>query len=78
MPEIRGYVDAAGSGPFARWFERLNSIAAARVATALVRMESGNFSDSKAVGAGVSEYRIDFGPGYRINYGNDGNTCGCE
>ena len=46
----------------------------AKVATALVRIEQGNFSNSKGVGAGVYEYRIDFGPGYRIYFGKDGET----
>ena len=46
----------------------------AKVTTALVRMEQGNFSNSKGIGAGVCEYRIDFGPGYRIYFGKDGGT----
>ena len=37
-------------------------------------MEHGNFSKAKGVGAGVSEYKIDFGPGYRIYFGRDGDT----
>ena len=41
--------------------------------TALVRMESGNLTNSKSVGAGVLECRIDFGPGYRIYFGRDGD-----
>jgi len=36
-------------------------------------MEQGNFSNVKGIGAGVYEYRIDFGPGYRIYFGKDGN-----
>lgn len=35
-------------------------------------MESGNFSAAKGVGAGVSELRLDFGPGYRVYFGRDG------
>ena len=42
--------------------------------TALRRLELGNFSNVKGVGAGVFEYRIDFGPGYRVYFGKDGNT----
>ena len=44
------------------------------MATALVRMEQGNLSSTKGVGAGVSEYRMDFGPGYRVYFGKDGDT----
>ncbi len=42
--------------------------------TALARVEQGNFSNVKGVGAGVFEYRIDFGPGYRVYFGKDGDT----
>jgi putative addiction module killer protein len=72
MVEIREYLDRSGWGPFADWFERLNREAGAKVTAALVRMEHGNFSNAKGVGAGVYEYRIDFGPGYRIYFGKDG------
>jgi putative addiction module killer protein len=44
------------------------------VTTALCRLELGNFSNVKGVGAGVFEYRIDFGPGYRVYFGKDGDT----
>jgi len=72
--EIREYIDTLGRSPFARWFDGLNAHAAAKVATALARMEQGNLSNAKRVGAGVSEYRIDFGPGYRVYFGKDGDT----
>ena len=44
---------------------------AAKVTIALTRLEQGNFSTVKGVGAGVFEYKIDFGPGYRIYFGKD-------
>ncbi|MHA1566830.1 MAG: type II toxin-antitoxin system RelE/ParE family toxin, partial [Alphaproteobacteria bacterium] len=47
--------------------------AALKIRTAIARMENGNFSNSKPVGQGVSEYRLDFGPGYRIYFGKDGD-----
>ena len=47
--------------------------AAVKVTTAVHRMEQGDFSNVKGVGAGVYEYRIDFGPGYRIYFGKDGD-----
>ncbi len=37
-------------------------------------MEQGNLSNAKAVGKGVSEYKIDFGPGYRIYFGQEGDV----
>ncbi len=40
----------------------------------LVRMEQGNLSNSKGIGEGVFECRIDFGPGYRIYFGKDGDA----
>ena len=73
MLEVREYVDSRGRSPYARWFDRLDVRAAAKVATALVRMEQGNLSNAKGVGVGVFEYRIDFGPGYRIYFGKDGD-----
>ena len=42
--------------------------------TALRRLEMGNFSNVKGVGTGVFEHRIDFGPGYRVYFGKDGDT----
>lgn len=68
------YLDASGSSPFGTWFSGLKAVAAAKVTTALYRLEQGNFSNVKSVGKGVSEYRIDFGPGYRIYFGQDGAT----
>lgn len=47
--------------------------AAAKVATAVIRMSHGNFSNVEGVGSGVYEYKIDFGPGYRIYFGRDGD-----
>ena len=74
MIEIREYITTEGRSPYARWFDGLNARAAAKVATVLVRLEQSNLSGAKGVGAGVSEYRIDFGPGYRVYFGNDGDT----
>jgi putative addiction module killer protein len=70
--EVREYVAADGSSPYAKWFNRLNAQAAAKVAIAVTRIAQGNLSNAKSVGGGVKEYRIDFGPGYRIYFGRDG------
>jgi putative addiction module killer protein len=71
---IREYLDSSGHSSFAKWFENLNAPAAAKVAIALIRIEQENLSNTKSVGSGVHEYRIDFGPGYRIYFGKDGET----
>ena len=74
MPEIRYYVAANGSQPFAEWFVDVEPVARAKVARAIARMEQGNLSNAKAVGGGVLEYRLDFGPGYRVYFGRDGDV----
>ncbi len=43
-----------------------------RINARLARVRGGNLGDTKAVGAGVAELRIDYGPGYRIYFGQDG------
>lgn len=54
---------------FDRWFERLRDRkAAARVQARIDRAEAGNLGDCKPVGGGVSELRIDYGPGYRVYF----------
>jgi len=72
MVEVREYLDRAGRSPFADWSDSLHRAAAA--AAALARIQQGNFSNAKGVGAGAYEHRIDFGPGYRIYFGKDGDT----
>ncbi len=68
------YLEPDGASPFAKWFARLDPLAAAKVTTALYRMEQGNLSNVKPVGQGVSEYRIDYGPGYRVYIGQQANV----
>jgi putative addiction module killer protein len=72
MIAVREYLALDGKSPFRVWFNHLNAQAAAKVSVALTRLENGNFSNVKGVGAGVYEQRIDFGPGYRIYLGKDG------
>ena len=64
---------AEGDCPFADWFLGLDTRAALKVRTAIGRMEAGNLGDVKPVGKGVSERRIDFGPGYRLYFAQDGS-----
>lgn len=70
--EILEYLDAKGRSPYLDWFDGLNAVAAAKITVAVTRMRLGNLSNAKGVGSGVQEYRIDFGPGYRIYFGRDG------
>jgi putative addiction module killer protein len=71
--DVREYIDTAGRSPFTKWLRALNVQAAAKVATVLERIVEGNLSKVKAVGNGVLEYKVDFGPGYRIYFGRDGD-----
>ena len=56
---------------YADWFNSLDAAPAARIDRYVRRMEQGNLGDSKIVGEGLRELRIDFGPGYRVYYGID-------
>jgi putative addiction module killer protein len=69
--EIQEFLDSSGRSPFERWFDGLNAVAAARVTIALTRLSHGNFSKVEGVGAGVYEFKLDFGPGYRSYFGKE-------
>ena len=76
MPIVRvlEYLDPQDRSPYAKWFDGLNAIAAAKIASAIYRLAEGNLSNVKGVGSGVFERKIDFGPGYRIYFGKDGEA----
>ena len=67
------YIKEDGSNPYKRWFDSLNAHAAAKVAVARARLELGNTSSIKWFD-GIGEYRIDWGPGYRIYLVQDGKN----
>lgn len=71
-PTVVEYVREDGSNPYRAWFNGLHAQAAAKVAIAVVRLELGNLSRVKWI-ATIGEYRIDWGPGYRIYLGKDGD-----
>lgn len=67
--EIEYYQTREGTIPFREWLAGLKDREAQmRIDARLVRLRSGNPGDVKAVGAGVSELRVDYGPGYRIYF----------
>lgn len=72
MLELRYYLAGDGRSPFEEWFSGLDVAAGAKVSVALARLGQGNLSNAKGVGEGVLEYRIDWGPGYRVYFGRDG------
>jgi putative addiction module killer protein len=64
-----------GRRPFEEWLDELNDQrAVARVLARLARVRQGNLGDCKSVGEGVSELRVDYGPGYRVYFGQKGRT----
>jgi putative addiction module killer protein len=72
--DARYYIAPDGRSPFEGWFASLDATARAKVTTAIVRLEQGNLSNVKGVGEGVLEFRINFGPGYRVYFGRDGDV----
>jgi len=72
MLDVREYVGPDGRSQWGDWLNRLNAEAARRVTTALYRLGLGNFSNVKGIGGGAFECRVDFGPGYRVYFGKDG------
>ena len=74
--EVRRYVARSGRDVIGDWLASLEDLRArARIAARLDRLSLGNFGDCKALREGVSELRIDWGPGYRVYYAVLGRTC---
>jgi putative addiction module killer protein len=68
--ELRLYVAGNGKVPFSRWLNSLRDTRArAVIRVRLNRIRLGSFGDCKSVGDGVMELRIDYGPGYRVYFG---------
>jgi len=73
--DVLEYLTENGRNPFRAWLEGLRDRRArAKVRARLNRIRLGSFGDCKAVGQGVSELRIPYGPGYRVYFGRKGNT----
>src|SRR6266481_5692189 len=70
---VEEYIQEDGSSPYASWFNSLDPQAAAKVATATLRLRMGNTSNVKWF-AGIGEYAINWGPGYRLYLAKDGES----
>jgi len=67
--EVRHYVDRAGKDVFDDWLSRLaDARAQAKIASRINRLAAGNFGDCRPLRQGLSELRINWGPGYRVYY----------
>jgi len=70
---VRYYVNPQGKAVVRDWLHELASVQTrARIRIRLDRLEDGNLGDHRAVGGGVVELRLHFGPGYRVYVGIDG------
>ena len=73
--EIQHYTTPDGRIPFTEWLNSLRDRRArVRIQFRLRRVSSGNLGDYRSVGEGVYELRIDYGPGYRVYFGQVGTT----
>ena len=73
--EVVAFRAKDGQVPFEEWLGDLDDKRAiARVLARLARVRQGNLGDCKSVGEGVSELRVDYGPGYRVYLGQKGQT----
>jgi putative addiction module killer protein len=74
--EVRHYINAAGRDIFDEWLSKLTDLRAqAKVAVRIDRLAAGNFGDSRSLGQGLHELRIDWGPGYRVYYATVAKRC---
>lgn len=75
MPEAQEYLRPDGSCPFDDRFADLRDARAkARIDTTVRKLARGLKPDVRPVGEGTHEARIDYGPGYRVYFGNDGEN----
>lgn len=73
--QIELYVARDGGSPFEEWLTGLKDTKArAKIRVRLDRLSLGNLGDCKSVGSGIFELRVDFGPGYRVYFGQIGDA----
>ena len=70
--KIDYYITAAGRKPYKEWIDDLRDVQGrAKIRIRLDRARLGNLGDTRSVGEGVHEFRINYGPGYRVYYGHE-------
>jgi len=73
MATMQNMIEVRKTEIFSKWIDTLNDIRArARILVRIERLAAGNPGDVKPVGEGVSELRINYGPGYRVYYKKHG------
>src|SRR5262249_61154586 len=73
--EIRHYLTSAGTDPYQRWLDELKDLRGrVTIQRRIDRIVNGNLGDHRFCRDGVWELRIQFGPGYRVYYGREGET----
>jgi putative addiction module killer protein len=71
--QLEYFITDNGGVPFKEWLDDLKDVSArAKIRVRLDRVRLGNLGDSRSVGDGVFELRIDYGPGYRIYFSQEG------
>jgi putative addiction module killer protein len=70
--QVKEYINEKGVSVFQQWFNKLDAQTAARISTALYRLEAGNDSHLKSLAGGVYECKLNFWLGYRIYMGKEG------
>ncbi|MGB9196799.1 MAG: type II toxin-antitoxin system RelE/ParE family toxin [Terriglobales bacterium] len=69
MIEIRRYFTSSGRDVFGEWLAELKDVRTrAKIVARIDRLAAGNFGDCKPLRGGLSELRVDWGPGYRVYY----------
>ena len=69
---VEEYLREDGTSPYEEWFMELDPVAAAKITVVKLRLEQGNLANVKWF-RGIGEYRLNWGPGYRVYLGREGN-----
>lgn len=74
--EIKIYEASTGKSPYLEWLDTLKDLQGrAKIRVRIERLKLGNLGNCESVGDGVRELKIDFGPGYRVYFGQIGKQC---